>query len=145
MVKIGNKRLLPTNKLYNSTDYAALLEPNKRNPKGKSYVHMKGTDVKKQENTTTKQLSMWKNHANEIHTKLFHPGEDRICMTTKNIICSIKEVLWVSEDFALAKSRHKLPHKVAKERHLKTDEKIYLYIIPQKKPSYGGSNNWIRI
>ena len=46
---------------------------------------------------------------------------------------------------AMSKSKHKLLHKIAEERELNAGEMVYLDIISQKKPSYGGSNNCIFI
>ena len=42
-----------------------------------------------------------------------------------------------------SKSKQKLLHKVAEERELNMNEMIYLYLISQKIPIYGGSKNWI--
>ena len=41
------------------------------------------------------------------------------------------------------KIEHKLLHKVAEGRDLNPVEMIYLELISQKKPSCGGSKNWI--
>ena len=65
--------------------------------------------------------------------------------TTKNLHYSIKETLEVCEDCATAKSKQQLIHKVAEERNLKPGKMIYIVITSQKKPSYGGSKNWILI
>ena len=54
-------------------------------------------------------------------------------------------MLKIFEYCAIAKSKEKLLHKVAEERDLKPGEMIYLDIISQKKPSYGGYNNCILI
>ena len=45
----------------------------------------------------------------------------------------------------MAKSKQKLLHKVVEERNLNLAEMTYLDLIPQKKPSYGGTKNWILI
>ena len=47
----------------------------------KAAAKTEGTTVNKQENTTTKKYVAWKIHVNDIHAKLVHPGEDRICET----------------------------------------------------------------
>ena len=71
--KAGEGFLLTTN-FYNSANYASLLDPKKRNLEGKAYIQPKGAAIKKQENTTTKQIAMRKIHAKELHMKLGHPG-----------------------------------------------------------------------
>ena len=65
--------------------------------------------------------------------------------TAKNLHYSNKGTLEVFEDCATAKTKQKLLHKVVEERDLKPGRMIYIDIILQKKPSYGGSKNWILI
>ena len=84
-------------------------------------------------------------HINKLHAKLGHTGEDRMRATKNHLHYSVKETLEVCEDSATAKRKQKLLHKVAKERNLQPVEMIYLDISSQKKPSYGGYNNWILI
>ena len=84
-------------------------------------------------------------HANKLHAKLGHPVEDMMHATDKHLHYIIKGELEVCEDCATAKIKHKLLHKVEEESNLNMGEMIYLDLISQKKPSYGGSNNWIPI
>ena len=68
--KIANKYgkgLILTTKFYKSANDAALLTPEKQNPGGKAATQQEGTKINKKGNTTTKQIKMRKNHANEIH------------------------------------------------------------------------------
>ena len=88
---------------------------------------------------------MRKIHSNKLHAKLGHPGEYRMRATTKFLLYSVKGTLEVCKVCATAKINQKLLHKQADERNLKMGKMIYLYLIPQKKPSYGGSENWILI
>ena len=88
---------------------------------------------------------MRKIHANDLHVKLIHTGEDRIRATVKHLQYSVRGELDVCEDYSMDKRDHILLHKVAGGRNLKPGEMIYLDISSQKKPSYGGSNNWILI
>ena len=74
MVNKYRKWFLLTTEFYNISNDAALLVSKNWNPEGKSYVHLEGTVVKKQENTTTKKIATQKMHANELHAKLGHPG-----------------------------------------------------------------------
>ena len=68
-------------KFQKSANDVALLAPKKQNPEGKAAVQPEGTSAKKQENTTTKQTATWKIHANNLHTNIGHPGEDRMHAT----------------------------------------------------------------
>ena len=101
--------------------------------------------INKQEKKITKQTATQKIHANNIHAKIGHPGEDRMCATTKHLQYSVRETLDVCEDWAMAEITQKFLHKVTRERDLKTGESIYLDLISQKKPSYVVSKNWIII
>ena len=65
--------------------------------------------------------------------------------TAKHLQCSVKGALEVCEDCATAKINQKLLHKVAEESKFKLGEMIYIAISSQRKPSYGGSKNWILI
>ena len=71
-----------TTKFYKSANDAAILTPNKQKLEGKAAVHLEGNTAKNQENTTTKQPTTRKIHANELHTKLSHPREDMMRATT---------------------------------------------------------------
>ena len=124
---------------------AALLAPDKWKPEYKANIPPEGTAIKKQENTTTKQIATRNIHVKKLHAKLGHTGEDRMRATKKHLHYSNKGTLEVCEDCATAKSKEKLLHKVAEERELQPVEMIYLDISSQKKPSYGGSKNWILI
>ena len=88
---------------------------------------------------------MRKVHANELHAKLGHPREDRMRAIAKHLHYIIRGTLEVGEDFYTAKRKHKSIHTVAEERDLKPGKIIYIYIGSQKKPSYGGSKNWVLI
>ena len=66
-------------------------------------------------------------------------------VNAKHLHYSIKGALDFFKYFGMAKIKHKLLHKVTKERGLNKGESIYLYLISQKKPSYGGSENCILI
>ena len=92
---------------------------------------------------TAKQNRTRKIHANELHAKLVHCGEYRISATAKHLKYSVMGVIQVCKDCAAAKNKHELLHKVVEERNLKTGEMIYLDPSSQKKPSCGGSKNWI--
>ena len=129
--KIGERFLLTT-KLYNIAKDAAILVPKNHNLEGKSAIQMEGTAVKTKDNMTTKQIATQKIHANKLHAKLGHPGEDRIRATTKHLYYSIKDTLEVCECCAKAKSNHKLLHKVEEERDLQQGKIFYLDISSQK-------------
>ena len=88
---------------------------------------------------------MRKIYANNLHAKLGHPREYMIRVNMKHLRYSVKGTLEVCKVCATAKINQKLLHKQADERNLKMGKMIYLYLIPQKKPSYGGSENWILI
>ena len=51
-VNCGDGFILAT-KFYNSLNDTDVLAPKKRKPEGKASIQLEGTDVKKQENTTT--------------------------------------------------------------------------------------------
>ena len=59
--------------------------------------NMEGMAVNNQEQTRIKQLKMWKFHANNIHTKLGHPGEDNMSATVNHLHDIIKGGLEVCE------------------------------------------------
>ena len=82
--KSGEVFLLNT-KFYKSADNAALLVFKKRNTEGKETIQPEGAAVKRQENTTTKHIVLWKVHANELHAKLSHHVEDRMGTTAKHL------------------------------------------------------------
>ena len=94
---------------------------------------------------TTKQIVTQKFHSNNLHAKFGHPVEYRMRETANHLNFSVKWELEVCENCSMEKRNQKLQHKVAEESELKLGEMIYLDIISQKKPSYGGSNNWILI
>ena len=77
-----------------------------------------GMETKKQENTTPKQISMQKNHANDIHTKLVHTVKDKVCASMNNLYYSVKGAIEVCEYCATAKSKQKLLHKVSEQHDL---------------------------
>ena len=139
-VRNYGKGFLLNTKFYNSANDAYLFPPKKCNMEWKVAVHTNGTDIKKQEQTTTKKTGTHKIHANEIHAKLVYPREDRMCVTTKHLNYIVKVMLEVCEDCAMAKSKHKYLNKVAEESYPKLGKIINLDLISQKKPSYGGSN-----
>ena len=95
MANISGEGFLLTTKFYKSAHNADILSPDKRNPEGKSDVQPEGTGVKKQNNTTTKQITTRKICANDLHTKLFHPREYRMCATAKHLHDIVKGTLWV--------------------------------------------------
>ena len=136
---------LLTTKLYKSTNYTSLLTPEKKNLEGKAVLQPEGTSIKKQENTTTRKIATRKIYANELHAKLGHNGEDKLRAKEKHQHYIIKGALEVFEDCTTVESRHKPLHKVAEEHDLNPGKMVYLYLSSQKKPSYGGSNNWILI
>ena len=86
-----------------------------------------------------------KKHASKLHAKLRHTGKDRIHANTKHLNYITKGRLDIFEECAMVKRNQKLLHKVADKRNLKPGESIYLDIISQKKPSYGGFKNCILI
>ena len=142
--KAGGGFLLTT-KFYKQETYAAILVPDNRNPEGKADLHIEDMAAKKHENTETKKLVTRKIYTNELHTKLIHPRDNIIHATTKYPHYIFKGTLEVCEDSAMTERNHKFQHKVAEERKIKPCEMINLDIISQKKPSYGGSKNWILI
>ena len=81
-----------TTKVYKSANETALLELDQKKLEGKADIHPEGVKAKNQDNTKTKQLATQKNHANDIHTKLSHPVQDRICETTEHLHYSVKGV-----------------------------------------------------
>ena len=89
----------------------------------------------------TKKQVIWKIHINDIHKNIINPGEYIMHATLNNPYFSIKVTLEVFKNCDTAKSNQKLLNKVTKEKELKTSKMIYLDIIPQKKPSCGGSMN----
>ena len=93
MANISGEGFLLTTKFYKSAHNADILSPDKRNPEGKSDVQPEGTGVKKQNNTTTKRISLQKIHANNIHKKLGHTREDMMGATVKRLNYSIKEMI----------------------------------------------------
>ena len=56
MTDKSGKGFLLTTKFFKIANYAAILVTEKRNTEEKAFVQMVGTAVKKQENTTTKQI-----------------------------------------------------------------------------------------
>ena len=108
MTNKTSKGFLLNTKLYMITNGAALLAPNKQKPEGKSDVQPEGkadvhpeeTVVEKQEQTTTTKIAMRKIHANNLHVKLGHPGEDRICATTNHLHQIIKGTVEVCKEWA---------------------------------------------
>ena len=58
--------------------------------------------VKKQENTTTKQLATWEIHANKLQGKLGHSIEDMMRATAEHLHYSVKVKLDVYEDYSMA-------------------------------------------
>ena len=97
MANHDGKGYLLTKNLYKGAKYAALLVPNKRNLEEKATVLTKGTTVNKQEQTTTKKLSMQKIHANNIHVKLSHPKGDMMCATNNQPHYRVNAMLEVLE------------------------------------------------
>ena len=79
-----------------------------RKQEGKAYIQPKGTDVKKQENTTTKQIVTQKFYANDLHVKLGHPGEDRMRVIVKYLHYIIKDTLDICEECAAKKSNRNI-------------------------------------
>ena len=129
---MGNKSgggFLLTTKFYKVANDVSLFVPEKRKTGEETTVHPGGTAVKKQENTTTKHIETRKIHPNELHTKIVHPGEDRMRATAKHLQYIIEGELEVCEGFSTAKSKQKLLHKVAEERDLKIGKMIYLDFI----------------
>ena len=81
-------------------------------------------------------------HANDLHVKLTHPGEDSMRATVKHLQYSVSGTLEVCKDCDTAENKQKSIHKVVEER---AGKMISLDLISQKKPSYRGFNNWILI
>ena len=90
MANNGGKGFLLTTKFYKIANNDALLAPDKRKTEGKTTVNLEGTDVKKQENMTTKKLATRIIHANELHTKIGHPREYRMLETEKHLHYIVK-------------------------------------------------------
>ena len=80
-------------------------------------------------------------HANGIHAKLIHTREERKQATEKHLHYSVKRAIDIFEDCAMSKCRQKFLYKVVEEQNLNPGEMIYLDLISQNEPSYGGPNN----
>ena len=78
-----------------------------RKPEGKAYIQPKRTDVKKQENTTTKQIVTQKVYANDLQVKLGHICKDSMRVIVKHLHYSIKETLEICEECAIEKIKQK--------------------------------------
>ena len=115
----GGEGFILTTELYKRANHAALFSPKKKNTEGKAAVHLEGTTINKQGNKTTKKLATRKIHANDLHAKIRHPGEDRMRVAAKHLHYIIKGMIEVFEDYATAKIKQKSLHKVAEERDLK--------------------------
>ena len=74
MANNEGKGVIFTTKFYKISNGAALLTPNKRNPEGKSELHMKGKTAKNQKKFTIKKLVTSKIHANDLHVNIVHTG-----------------------------------------------------------------------
>ena len=140
--KAGKKFLLTT-KFYKSANDAALLAPQKRKPEGKAAIQPEGTATKKQENT--KKNATRKIHAKKLHAKIGYPGKYMMYTTVKHLHYSVERTLEVCEECTMGRIKYKWLNKVAEYRELKPVKMIYLDLSSQKKPSYGGSNNWILV
>ena len=68
-----------------------------------------------------------------------------MCEKSKHLHYSFKGGLYVCEDYATAKIKHKLIHKVVEYYDLNPCKMINLDLISQNKPSHVGSNNYILI
>ena len=97
MANNGCEGFLPTTKFYKNANYTALLDPGKRKTEGKVDVQLDGTSAKNQEQRTTNQLATCKIHANELHTKIGHPGEERMSATAKSLHYNVKGTLEICE------------------------------------------------
>ena len=106
MTNKAGKGFLLTTKFYKSANNAAFrrLRSGSHNPEGKACIQPKGMDVKKQENTTTKQIVTQKFYANDLHVKLGHPSEDRMRVIIKYLHYIIKDTLDICEECATEKS-----------------------------------------
>ena len=67
--------------------------PKKRNPEGNADIQPEVEEVNEKKHTTTKQILTRKIHANDLHTKLVHPREEKMCGTAKHLQYSIKGTL----------------------------------------------------
>ena len=85
MVNKDIRGFLQTTKFYKSKNAANPFLPKKRNTEGKASIHPEGTTIKKQGNTTPKQIATRKIHANELHTKIGNSREYRMYKTTKHL------------------------------------------------------------
>ena len=65
-------------------------------------------------------------------------------VTTKHLHYNVNVAL-LCEDCAAENIKKNVLHKVAEERYFKLGKMIYIDISSQKKPIYGGYNNWILI
>ena len=81
MANNGGEGLILTTNIYKSPNDAAIFPPEKRNPEENSDVKTEGLAVKQQ----VKKQVTWKININEIHIKLGHTVEDRICATVNNL------------------------------------------------------------
>ena len=104
LVNNGGKGFLLTTKFYKIANNTALLSPKKWKLEGKAFLHTEGTYVKNQEKTTTKELAPRKIHTNELHVKLCHTGEERMCAAINNIHHMIKGTIEICEDCAKSKA-----------------------------------------
>ena len=64
-------------------------------------------------------------------------------MNTRHQHYIIKVALDICKDCAMAKIKHKLIFKVVEDQNLNPGKRVYIDICSQKKPSSGGSSNWI--
>ena len=108
-------------------------------------MYLEGMEVNQQEKRATKQRAMQKIHVSDLHPKVGNTREDSMCETANHLHCSDKGNLEVFKDCSTAKSNHTFLHKVEEDQYLNLGKIIYLDIISQNKPTYGGSNNWILI
>ena len=92
MTSTSRKGFILTTKIYKKTNNAAILGPKKNNIKGKASVKPEGMAVQKN-NKNNKKTSDTEIHTNEIHTKLGHPVEYRLRVTTRNLHYRIEEAI----------------------------------------------------
>ena len=74
----SSERFLITTKFYKSTNNNPFSPPKKQMLEGKTGVHPEGESVKKQENTTAKQILTQKINNIDLHVKLDNQGEYRM-------------------------------------------------------------------
>ena len=98
MANNGGKGFLLTTNFYKSANNNVILARKNRKPEWKASIQTDRASSNNQEETTAKQLVMWKIQANKIHAKLVHPREEKMHATTNNLHYRFKGFLKFFKD-----------------------------------------------